>query len=330
MATTVNFDKNINLKIAWFTEGGWVGKISRDHLNMRNDSAWMHILDADHYPVYNVHEVTEQYDIGILTIPKTNIDKLYQYPLIENMRKCCKRVVSMQEGPHWYFQDYSIEQQIWFYNTLMEMDIIFGHNDIDVKYYRGLTGKRCEVMPTTMILDNVKDLDLMGNVEKREDKVMIGGNFVHWYGGFDSYIIAREYDLPIHAPSMGRRVPREEELGINHFPYMNWTEWMKTLSTFKYGVHMMRTHAAGTFSLNCAYLGIPCIGYKGLDTQEKVHPLTSVELGDMEEAKKIALRLKEDKWFYELVSDMTRSLYHKHFSEDIYIKHMKKVLDEKN
>ena len=50
----------------------------------------------------------------------------------------------------------------------------------------------------------------------------------------------------------------------------------------------------------------------------------------MEEAKKIALRLKEDKWFYELVSDMTRSLYHKHFSEDIYIKHMKKVLDEKN
>ena len=35
---------------------------------------------------------------------------------------------------------------------------------------------------------------------------------------------------------------------------------------------MMRTHAAGTFALNCSYLGIPCIGYKGLDTQSTLHP----------------------------------------------------------
>jgi hypothetical protein len=313
----------MDLKIAWFTEGGWYGKIPRDHLNMRNDSAWMHLLRADHYPVFNVHEVEQEYDIGFLTVPKTNIDKLYEYPLIENMRKCCKKVVVMQEGPHWYFQDYSIEHQIWFYNILMEMDIIFGHNDIDVKYYRGLTGKRCEVMPTTMILDNVTDL----NYEK-ENKVMIGGNFVHWYGGFDSYMIAREYGLPIYAPSMGRRVPREEELGINHFPYMNWTEWIKTLSTFKYGVHMMRTHAAGTFSLNCSFLGIPCIGYKGLDTQEKVHNMTSVELGDMEEAKKIAKRLKEDTEFYEVCSETTKRQYHKYFSEDIYVKHMGNILSD--
>ena len=119
-------------------------------------------------------------------------------------------------------------------------------------------------------------------------------------------------------------------MDITHLPYMSWTEWMKTLSKFKFGVHMMRTHAAGTFSLNCAYLGIPCIGYKGLDTQEKVHGLTSVELGDMEEAKKIAKRLKKDKWFYKLCSDTTKKSYIKHFSEDIYIKHMEKVLNEEN
>ena len=33
-------------KIAWFTEGGWTGKVPKDHPNMRNDMAWMHILDV--------------------------------------------------------------------------------------------------------------------------------------------------------------------------------------------------------------------------------------------------------------------------------------------
>ena len=46
-----------------------------------------------------------------------------------------------KEGPHWYFQDYPLHQQIWFYNTLMAVDVIFAHNQNDVKYYKGLTGK---------------------------------------------------------------------------------------------------------------------------------------------------------------------------------------------
>ena len=40
-------------------------------------------------------------------------------------------------------------------------------------------------------------------------------------------------------PSMGRKIDREDELDINHLPYMTWIEWMNNLSQFKYGVHLI-------------------------------------------------------------------------------------------
>ena len=42
----------------------------------------------------------------------------------------------------------------------------------------------------------------------------------------------------------------------------------------------------------------PCIGYYGLDTQENLHPSTTVNIGDIAYAKDIALRLKNDHKFY--------------------------------
>ena len=56
----------------------------------------------------------------------------------------------MQEGPAWYFQDYPLEQQIWYYNTLQEMDFLFVHNEIDkklvaeIKFYKSRFDKNLE------------------------------------------------------------------------------------------------------------------------------------------------------------------------------------------
>ena len=152
-------------KIAWFTEGGWNGKVSRDHPNMRNDMAWMHTLDVDHYPIWSIHEINKEYDLGIVTVPKKNVDKLYQYPMIEQMRRVCKKIGFMQEGPAWYFQDYPMEQQIWFYNTLMDMDVIFAHNQLDVKYFKGLTQKENVYQnKSLMITDFIKPKILFDNL----------------------------------------------------------------------------------------------------------------------------------------------------------------------
>ena len=274
------------MKIAFFTEGGYQGKVPRNHPNMRTELAWMCALNADHW---NINQPpNQQYDLGIVIIPKKNpqfdLNKLKQY---------CDKITVMQEGPNWYWQDYPLNQQIWYFNTIQEADFMFVHNESDKKYYEGLTGKECKILPSLMIEDSVTNLP---QIERKN--TIIGGNFCSWYGGFDSYITAQEAECPIYIPSMGRKIDGEENMPeLNHLPYMNWVEWIKTLNTFKYGVHMMRTHAAGTFALNCAYLGIPCIGYEGLDTQEKCHPNLTVKLGDLASAKEKLKLLKKIKIF---------------------------------
>tara|TARA_R100000664_G_C2725219_1_gene117389 strand:+ start:120 stop:1052 length:933 start_codon:yes stop_codon:yes gene_type:complete len=302
------------------------GKIPRNHPNMRNDLAWMNALEVNHHTIAHLPNIRDnEYDVGIITIPKTNLDQLMQVDVVKELKRICKKVGTMQEGPHWYFQDYTMEQQIWFYNLLAELDFIWCHNEIDKLYYKGLTNKKCYVNPTLMLEDQIKPHII--NSDARSG-VMIGGNMVRWYGGFDSYIIAREFEEDIFAPSMGRKIDREDEMDISHLPYMTWVEWINNLSRFKYGVHLMPTWAAGTFTLNCAYHGIPCIGYKGLDTQH-LHPSLSVDYGDLDTAKILAKRLKIDKEFYEKCSVECKNLYrNSSFREEKYVNIMKQVIEE--
>jgi hypothetical protein len=312
------------MKIAFFSESNFEGKIPRNFENMRTEYAWYVALDSTHHSIGNLPAVADKvYDLGIVIIPKNNIEELMLFPMIEQMKRVCKKIGFMQEGPYWYFQDYPMEQQIWFYNTLMEIDVLFCHNEVDVDYFKGITGKKqVYKMPSLMITDYIKP-----SKEKLES-VIIGGNMVRWYGGLDSYIVAQEFDMPIVAPSMGRKIDREDEMDIQHLPYMTWVEWMNNLSQYHVGVHMMPTHAAGTFTLNCAFHGIPCIGYKGLDTQEELHPLLSVNVGDMAEAIRLARRLKDGQ-FYEECSIMCRENYEKSlYTEERCTEYLSLILED--
>jgi len=296
------------MKVAFFTEGQYQGKVTRNNPDMRTDLAWICSLEADHWNINQ--QPNQQYDLGIVIIPKKNpqfdLNKIKQY---------CNKVAVMQEGPNWYWQDYPLQQQIWYFNTIQEADFMFVHNESDKRYYEGLTGKECKILPSLVIEDSIKDLP---QVERKD--IIIGGNFCSWYGGFDSYITAQEADCPIYIPSMGRKIEGEEQMpNLNHLPYMNWVEWIKTLNNFKYGVHLMRTHAAGTFALNCAYLGIPCIGYEGLDTQEKCHPYLTVKLGDLVTAKEKLTLLKTNKEFYNKCSKISKENYQEYYNEQMFL-----------
>ena len=297
------------MRIAFFTEMGFSGKISRTHDNMRTEFAWMCTLNADHYPI-GITPI-EDYDLGIVIIPKKNPNFD-----IDNLKvNGCKQVAVMQEGPNWYWQDYLLDEQISYFNTLASADIIYVHNESDRKYYKGLINH-----PDVRVLSSLMIEDAIGELPAVErNGVIIGGNFVSWYGGFDSFMIAKELDDTIYAPSMGRKQANEEQL-LTHLPYMNWKEWIHKLNSFKFGVHLMRTHAAGTFALNCAYLGIPCIGYAGLDTQERLHPDLTVDLGDLETARKLAIRLRDDVDFYNHCSATCKTLYTQQYTETIFIK----------
>ncbi len=312
------------MRIGFFSESNFDGNIPRNFDNMRTEYAWYVALDATHHCVGHLSDLEDNmYDLGIVIIPKKNIEQLMQVDLIKQMRKVCKKIGYMQEGPYWYFQDYPIEQQIWYYNTLMDMDIIFAHNQADVDYFKGLTRKKHVYQNSSlMITDNIKPHIV--NPDAR-DGVIIGGNMVRWYGGFDSYVVAQEFGEDIYAPSMGRKIKREEEMDITHLPYMTWIDWMNNLSRFKYAVHLMPTQAAGTFALNCAYHGIPCIGYEGLDTQSNCHPQLTVKMNDLKNARKLANKLKNDKSFYETQSQTAKNNFEHFFGESEYLDKWKKI-----
>jgi len=177
------------MEVAFFTEGGYSGKQPRNHPNARTEIAWMIALNADHHTIHSyIKQPEEQYDLGIAILPKKNLDKLMVGDFIGQMKRLCKKVAIMQEGPNWNWQDYSMEEQIWYFNTLCSVDFLFCHNYSDQKYYEGLTGQTTYVMSSLMIEDNIPK-----QFVRREKGVMIGGNMTSWYGGFDSMIVAQEF-----------------------------------------------------------------------------------------------------------------------------------------
>ena len=322
------------MKIAFLTEMGFTGKIPVNHPNMRTEFAWMHALDADHY---NIADSVAGYDAVIVIFPKGRvfldacgsrlvreenpISKLLTHDFVGKLKLNNKKVFYMQEGPHWWFNDYELADQINFYNMIASCDGILAHNQSDTNYYKGLfPGKQVDVMPTLMIDSIVEDI-----VPQTEEKVIIGGNFARWYGGFESYLIAQEFGVPIWGQTSHAMRDGEEQL-FNHLPRVLWTDWMKQLSSFKYAVHLMPTVAAGTFGLNCAYFGIPCIGNKQVDTQNICHPDLAVDVHDLEQARLLAKKLIEDKDFYTHCSKVAQDNYKKHYNKKLFTDNIKGIL----
>lgn len=294
------------MKVAFFTEMGFNGKIPRTHKNMRTEFAWMVALNATHYNLKSIP--SENYDLGIVVNSKNNPE----WVNVEGLKSKCEKVAIMQEGPFWYFQDYPLAKQIHYFNNLTSADIIYAHNEVDVQYFKGLTNhKDVRVLRSLMVEDPINEI----THPKSRSGIMVGGNMKSWYGGFDSFMLASSVTDEIYQPKMGRREEGEDELGLTQLPYMEWDRWISELSKRKIGVHMMRTHAAGTFALNCSYLGIPCIGYDGLDTQRILHPHLTVKDGDLNTARNLINRLDTDKDFYTLCSNETLGMYGEHYHE---------------
>ena len=308
------------MNIGFFSEAGYEGKVPRNYDNMRTDVAWVCALDATHHPIPKLRSLPDNsYDVGVMILPKNRKSLLEWFPnsVLENYRRVCKKVTIMQESYYNYWQDSPIEEQIWYFNFITEMDLIFCHNDIDLLYYNGLTNVRTELLPSVMITDDIVRRNEWG------DGVIIGGNWVWAYGGFDSYQVALELsesdiNEDIVAVTTGRMMEAERHY-LKHLPWMMWREWIDTLSQFNVGIQL-GTASAGTFNLNCSFHGIPCIGYSNVNTQRILHPLTTVEVGDIDKAKELARRLKDDK-FYELCMDTTLKRYESYYTEKVFVEH---------
>lgn len=304
------------MKIAFFTEANYTGIPPRNHPNMRTDLAWVCSLNAVHISLSSIY-TDEMFDLGIIIIPKSNPQLVFNQ--IDIIKSKCKKTAIMQEGPNWYWQDWLVSIQFAYLRVLNAVDLILVHNNSDIPYYSGLLNSdNVHVLPSLIIEDGI-DYNRVCPKSQRYN-TMIGGNMCSWYGGIDSYIVASEIPQSlIYVPSMGRKQAGEEQIqNVHHLNYMNWVEWLYELSKRKYGVHLMRTHAAGTFALACAMLGIPCIGYNGLDTQIICHPMLSVDIGDISTAKSLIKNLHTDEEFYNECSKTAQEEYQAEYSEKVF------------
>jgi hypothetical protein len=313
------------MNICFVTEGKINSKIPRNFNNLRTDLAWMVALDAKQISFFN--KVEESYDYAFCIMPKNFNHKVYSMEFISWLRTFSNKIIFLQEGPNDFWQNYEIDGSIDFYNLLTEFDAITCHNENDINYYKGLLNNKpvfnIQSLMITDILDNT-----INEVERKN--CIIGGTFCQWYGGFDSFHVARySGENFIFAPSMGRKSQKEEYAGlVNYLPYLDWYNWILKLNEFKYAVHLMRTFAAGTFALNCAYLGIPCIGYNYVDTQRFLYPVLSVDLSDLKTATELMKRLKEDNDFYNDCSNKAKKNYYELYSEEKFLQKIKKDLSE--
>lgn len=332
------------MKTAFLTEMGWCGKVPPSHPNLRTEFCWMLTLDAEHFNIHSYEQV-KGYDavfiifpkamvklnaFGVEMTPPVNAEKdlsIYSKPIVEVLKQQNKKVCFVQEGPHWLFNDYNLDTQFHFYNQLSECDILFAHNQSDVKFYKGLfPSKNVNVIPTLMI----EPKHNYPPIPPKQNKAIIGGNFARWYGGFQSYMVASAFDCPIYVPaSHCKRIGEEQIPNLKHLQWVSWLEWMGALSTFKYAVNLMPTVAAGTFSMNCAYWGIPCIGNEEVDTQNTLFLDISVGINDIEEAVRCANYLLNDE-YYEQVSTKCKELLHSsyHIDQKKWLDHMHKVINE--
>ena len=145
------------MKIVFFSESQIYGKVTRDFENARTEYAWSIALNAEWSPINDTPR-GKRYDLGIVIIPKNNpqVD-------INHFKQFCDKVAVMQEGPHWFFQDYSVDKQFKYFNSLMDADWVYCHNESDVEYYLGLGVKDVMVMRSLMITEGLKPRCTEGN-----------------------------------------------------------------------------------------------------------------------------------------------------------------------
>lgn len=329
------------MKVAFLTEMGFRSPVNRTQPDMRTEFAWMYALQAEHYPLPQYTAVAG-FDFVFIIWPKgalslnaeglpltnPNPERLYNQlcasgeieRIVPYLKQKNSKVVYIQEGPGWWWEDYTLQEQIYHARILAESDVIFCHNESDRKYYAHY-GKPLFVMNSLIIEEMVKDI-----TPNPQNKVILGGNFCRWYGGMKSFMVSQVFNnWEVWAPSMHNRQPGEEAL-VRHLPYLSWINWMQTLSTFKVGIHMMPTAAAGTFSLNCAYLGVPVIGNKEVDTQAYCHSQTSVDVDNVVEAMATAERLFTDASFYRECSEAARTKARELFIKEPWLKRMEEIL----
>jgi len=309
------------------SEMGFEGIFKPTYPHMRVLETQLMFLNAYHIPINKLLSEKKLYDGELLfNIGKGGFDKPYIKFLYENfnnttltLKQYFSKVYIYQDGEIGWWNQVDTKLQVWWYNQLQDADAIFVPNNTDINFYKGIfPNLKIQVIRSVMTdegLDQNKFLP-------KEDRVIINGPMTPEYNALSQIILAHNTGMQIDIPPMGEsKMPKDSwemapNLGINYLQYMSWTEWMYNLNRYKIGYMLMPAMASGSFALNCAYLGIPCIGDKRADTQRILFPDLAVDVFDNKKALELTFKLKEDLDFYNKVSTLAKQRYKEEFTKE--------------
>mgnify|MGYP001288783239 FL=1 len=313
------------------SEMGFEGYFPVNYPNLRVLETQLLYLEAYHLPIQKI--ITEGktykgsllYNIGKGDFEKSYISDLYHnyHNIVGLLQEKFEGVYIYQDGEIGWWNQVDTRLQAWWYNQLRMANGILVPNSTDVPFYKGLfPDKEIKVIRSVMTdegLDKTK-------FKPKENRTIVTGPLTREYNGFSQLLLAHNLDMPVDIPPMGEsRMPKDswemaDNLGVNYLEYMTWAEWMYNLSKYKIGYMMSAATASGSFALNCAYLGIPCIGDKRADTQSILFPDLAIDVFDNEKALELTLKLKNDLDFYIEVSNKAKRLYKQEFTKEKMLK----------
>ena len=313
------------------SEMGFEGYFPVNYPNLRVLETQLLYLEAYHLPIHKIltegktYKGSLLYNIGKGGFEKPYISDLYHnhHNIVNLLQEKFEEVYIYQDGEIGWWNQVDTRLQAWWYNQLRMSSGILVPNSTDVPFYKGLfPDKEIKVIRSVMTdegLDKTK-------FKPKEDRTIITGPLTREYNGFSQLLLAHNLDMPVDIPPMGEsRMPKDSwemapNLGVNYLQYMSWAEWMYNLSRYKIGYMMSASTASGSFALNCAYLGIPCIGDKRADTQSILFPDLAIDVFDNEKALELTFKLKNDLDFYIEVSNKAKRLYKQEFTKEKMLK----------
>tara|TARA_R110000764_G_scaffold37678_3_gene83686 strand:- start:147 stop:1124 length:978 start_codon:yes stop_codon:yes gene_type:complete len=313
------------------SEMGFEGYFPVNYPNLRVLETQLLYLEAYHLPIQKI--ITEGktykgsllYNIGKGDFEKPYISDLYHnyHNIVGLLQEKFEGVYIYQDGEIGWWNQVDTRLQAWWYNQLRAASGILVPNSTDVSFYKGLfPDKEIKVIRSVMTDEGLDK----SKFKPKENRTLITGPLTREYNGFSQLLLAHNLDMPVDIPPMGEsRMPKDswemaDNLGVNYLQYMTWAEWMYNLSRYKIGYMMSSATASGSFALNCAYLGIPCIGDKRADTQSILFPDLAVDVFDNEKALELTFKLKNDLDFYIEVSNKAKRLYKQEFTKEKMLK----------
>ena len=313
------------------SEMGFEGYFPVNYPNLRVLETQLLYLEAYHLPIQKI--ITEGktykgsllYNIGKGDFEKPYISDLYHnyHNIVGLLQEKFEGVYIYQDGEIGWWNQVDTRLQAWWYNQLRAASGILVPNSTDVSFYKGLfPDKEIKVIRSVMTDEGLDK----SKFKPKENRTLITGPLTREYNGFSQLLLAHNLDMPVDIPPMGEsRMPKDswemaDNLGVNYLQYMTWTEWMYNLSRYKIGYMMSAATASGSFALNCAYLGIPCIGDKRADTQSILFPDLAIDVFNNEKALELTFKLKNDLDFYIEVSNKAKRLYKQEFTKEKMLK----------